>query len=54
GYTDDRVVRDAILEPGAHFLEKPFTPEALARAVRKALHETGNSTDQDASRSSPA
>ena len=39
GYTDDRVVREAILEPRTHFLEKPFTPEALARAVRKALTE---------------
>ncbi len=37
GYTDDEILRRGLAEPGATFLEKPFTPERLARAVRGAL-----------------
>jgi two-component system, cell cycle sensor histidine kinase and response regulator CckA len=34
GYTDGEILRRGLLEPGADFLAKPFSPEALVRAVR--------------------
>ncbi len=37
GYTDDVIAYHGILEPGLAFLQKPFTPAALARKVREAL-----------------
>jgi DNA-binding NarL/FixJ family response regulator len=37
GYTDDAIVRRGVLEEGAPFLQKPFTPDALARKVREVL-----------------
>jgi two-component system cell cycle sensor histidine kinase/response regulator CckA len=37
GYTDDAVVRHGVLEPGIDFLEKPFSPRALAVKVREVL-----------------
>jgi two-component system, cell cycle sensor histidine kinase and response regulator CckA len=37
GYTDEAVVRHGILERGINFLQKPFTPPALATRVREVL-----------------
>jgi PAS domain S-box-containing protein len=37
GYTDDAIIRHGVLEEGAFFLQKPFTPDDLARKVRTVL-----------------
>jgi len=37
GYTDDAIVRHGILEEGIAYLQKPFTPQSLARKVRGVL-----------------
>ena len=37
GYTDDAVVRHGVLEAGVPYIQKPFTPSALAAKVRAVL-----------------
>jgi PAS domain S-box-containing protein len=37
GYTDDAIVHHGVLEPGIAFLQKPFTPQGLARKLREVL-----------------
>src|SRR5216117_2233368 len=39
GYTDDAVTRHGVLEPGSAYVQKPFTPEAIARRVREVLDQ---------------
>jgi DNA-binding response OmpR family regulator len=37
GYTDDEVLRLDVSRAGSWYLQKPFSPDALARKVREAL-----------------
>ncbi|MGH7521190.1 MAG: response regulator, partial [Gemmatimonadales bacterium] len=38
GYTDDSVVRHGMLAGGVPYLQKPFSPDGLARKVREVLN----------------
>jgi CheY-like chemotaxis protein len=40
GYADQDLVRQGLLEPGTHFLQKPFTPQELAERIRRILDRT--------------
>jgi CheY-like chemotaxis protein len=46
GYTDDEIVRTAVQGAEVQFLQKPFTPDALARKIRQVLD--GRKTKQAA------
>ena len=37
GYTDDAIVHHGTLDPGTHFIAKPFSAANLARKVREVL-----------------
>jgi CheY-like chemotaxis protein len=37
GYTGDEITRRGLAQPGTALLKKPFTQDALARAVREVL-----------------
>ena len=39
GYTKDAIGRQGVIEPGVHFLQKPFTSEALLGSIRVALDQ---------------
>ena len=38
GYTDDAILHQGVLEEGANFIQKPFSPVALARKVGDVLN----------------
>jgi two-component system cell cycle sensor histidine kinase/response regulator CckA len=37
GYTDEAIVQHGVLEPGVSFLQKPITPDSLARKIGEVL-----------------
>ena len=37
GYTDDAIIHHGVIESGAAFIQKPFTPTSLLRRVREML-----------------
>jgi CheY-like chemotaxis protein len=42
GYADETLVDDAPSKEGIDFLQKPFTPQQLAQAVRQAIDRQPN------------
>ena len=39
GYTDNSIVANGTLDAGMQFLQKPITPDGLARKLREVLDE---------------
>ncbi len=44
GYTADVIAHHGVLEPGVHFLQKPFSQVELASAIRRVLRDPAGST----------
>jgi len=47
GYTGEDVIQRGLLEPGAPFQQKPFTPDGLARKVREMLDTVAPATSAE-------
>ena len=41
GYTDDAIVNHGVLDKGAHFIQKPFSPEELAEKISDVMRSPG-------------
>lgn len=39
GHTDNAIAHHGVLDPGTHFLQKPFVPEILIKKIREVLDE---------------
>ncbi len=42
GYTEEAILKHGVFDPGSAFLEKPFSPGALARKIRELLDVQGD------------
>ncbi|MBI5576232.1 MAG: Cache 3/Cache 2 fusion domain-containing protein [Deltaproteobacteria bacterium] len=40
GYTEDAIIHHGVLDPGMHFVQKPFRPGDLVRKIREVLDAT--------------
>jgi CheY-like chemotaxis protein len=62
GYTDDEIIRNAVEGAEIEYLQKPFTPKALAHKIREVLDRSsglqrsafGRDSDEGRLRSQPA
>ncbi|MEX2178334.1 MAG: ATP-binding protein [Gemmatimonadaceae bacterium] len=50
GYAEKAIVREGLRHPSAGFIEKPFSPETLAREVRRALDAAPTSRGNSSAR----
>jgi CheY-like chemotaxis protein len=46
GYTDDVIAHHGVLDEGTEFIQKPFTPDVLARKVREVLDDPGKPPEE--------
>jgi DNA-binding response OmpR family regulator len=47
GYSDNAISHHGLLDPGTTLVQKPFTPETLARTIREVLSRPAFSAPPD-------